>query len=165
MGARNEHAYWFCMLSVASPSGDPFYFFFWHNTLQLAFCLLLTTTANVLQPLYTPTCVIWHVQLRTGGFCWCKVLLPALADGSQCIRIREKMLEFSTAFSTPSPYHSLLLNMCIIMIEGACSDEALMLHVLPNMILEPYRQNPLIAGRILCITEPYGCLSRLRLSQ
>ena len=100
-------------------------------------------------------------MLRTG----CKVLLPALADGSQCIRIREKMLEFSTAFSTPSPYHSLLLNMCIIMIEGACSDEALMLHVLPNMILEPYRQNPLIYGRILCITEPYGCLSRLRLSQ
>jgi len=34
----------------------------------------------------------------TGGFCRCKVLLPACpADGNQCIRIREKMPEFSSA--------------------------------------------------------------------
>ena len=32
------------------------------------------------------------------------------------------------------------------------------------MILEPCRQNPLISGRILCITRPNGCLSRLLLS-
>jgi len=23
------------------------------------------------QPLYRSTCVSWHLQLRTGGFCWC----------------------------------------------------------------------------------------------
>jgi len=42
-----------------------------------------------------------HLQLRTGGFCWCKVLLPhALADGNQRIRIRTKMMEFSSAVSS-----------------------------------------------------------------
>ena len=30
-----------------------------------------------LQPLYRLTCVSRHFRLRTGGFCWCKVLLPA----------------------------------------------------------------------------------------
>jgi len=30
-----------------------------------------------LRPLYRSTCIGWHSQLRTGGFCWCKVLLPA----------------------------------------------------------------------------------------
>jgi len=35
-----------------------------------------------------------------------------------------------------------------------CSDEDPMLHVLPCMISEPYRQNPLISGRMLCITGP-----------
>jgi len=34
-----------------------------------------TTTAS-LQPLYTSTCLSRHLQLRTGGICWCKVLLP-----------------------------------------------------------------------------------------
>ena len=34
-------------------------------------------------------------SLRTGGFCWCKVLLPLLM--AKHIRIREKMLEFSSA--------------------------------------------------------------------
>ena len=27
-------------------------------------------------PLHRSTCVSRHFQLRTGGFCWCKVLLP-----------------------------------------------------------------------------------------
>ena len=35
------------------------------------------TTTTVLQPLYRSTCVSQHLQLRTGGFCCCKVLLPA----------------------------------------------------------------------------------------
>jgi len=30
----------------------------------------------ILQPLYRTTCVIRHRQLRTGWFCWSKVLLP-----------------------------------------------------------------------------------------
>jgi len=29
------------------------------------------------------TCVSWHVQLRTGGFCWCKVLLPTCPHWQQ----------------------------------------------------------------------------------
>ena len=36
-----------------------------------------TTTAISLWPLYRPTCINRHLQLRTRGFCWCKVLLPA----------------------------------------------------------------------------------------
>jgi len=45
---------------------------------------------------YRSTCIS-PLQLRTGGFCWCKVLLPtALAGGNQCIQIREEMLEFSS---------------------------------------------------------------------
>jgi len=37
------------------------------------------TTAAVLLPLHRSTCVSVsrHLQLRTGGFCWCKVVLPA----------------------------------------------------------------------------------------
>ena len=30
------------------------------------------------RPLYRSTCVSRHLQLRTGGFCWCKVLLLGL---------------------------------------------------------------------------------------
>ena len=44
------------------------------------FCVQCTTTpspATVLLPLYRPTCVSRHVQLRTEGFCRCNVLLPA----------------------------------------------------------------------------------------
>ena len=53
-------------------------------------CRLTTTTwhiavinfkqdqpTTVLRKLYRSTCVSWHLQLRTGGFCWCRVLLPA----------------------------------------------------------------------------------------
>ena len=35
-----------------------------------------TTTTTVLRPLYTSNYIGQHLQLRTGGFCWCKVLLP-----------------------------------------------------------------------------------------
>jgi len=35
-----------------------------------------TTTITILRPLYSSTCVSRHLQLRTGGFCRCKVLLP-----------------------------------------------------------------------------------------
>ena len=37
------------------------------------------TTASattVSLPLYRSTCVSRHLQLRTGGFCWCNILLP-----------------------------------------------------------------------------------------
>jgi len=39
-----------------------------------------TTTIAVLWPLYRSTYISWYLQLRTGGFCWCKVLLPTYAD-------------------------------------------------------------------------------------
>jgi len=67
-----------------------------------------TQTSTVLQQLYRLTCVSRQLQLRTGGFCWCKVYCPhAPAAGSQCIWIRVKMLAFSTTvLSTLSPYHT-----------------------------------------------------------
>jgi len=38
--------------------------------------LSFVTHHPVLQPLYKSTCVSGHLQLGTGRFCWCKVLLP-----------------------------------------------------------------------------------------
>jgi len=55
-----------------------------------------TTTATItaLRPLYRSTCVSRHLQIRTVG---AQFYCPhVLADGNQCIRIREKTLEFST---------------------------------------------------------------------
>jgi len=70
--------------------------------------LTTTTRTAVLWQLYRSTCVSSHLQLTTGGFCWCKVLLPdANADGNQRIQAREKTLEFSlTVLSTLSPVHT-----------------------------------------------------------
>jgi len=42
-----------------------------------------TTTTAILWPLYRSICISWHLQLRTAGFCWCKVCRYALADGNQ----------------------------------------------------------------------------------
>jgi len=50
--------------------------------------------------LYRSTCVSGHLQLRTGGFCWCKSQ-HALADGNQRIQIKEKTVEFSLHTHTP----------------------------------------------------------------
>jgi len=74
-------------------------------------CKYTTTTATtVLRPLYRSTCVSWHLQLRTEGFCCCRVLLsvcpcwrqPAHSDW-------EKTLECS---STASSTLSLYLRKC-----------------------------------------------------
>ena len=35
------------------------------------------TTTTILWPSYRSTCVSWHLELRTRGFCWYKILLPA----------------------------------------------------------------------------------------
>jgi len=52
--------------------------------MQPAVKLLHSTTTNkretihnttILQPLYRTTCISLHLQLRTAGFCWSKVLL------------------------------------------------------------------------------------------
>jgi len=75
--------------------------------LQYTYIYILTTTIAILRPLYRTTCISWHPQLRTGGFCWSKVLLPhALDDGNKHIHIREKTLEFSSVvLPVLSPYH------------------------------------------------------------
>ena len=39
--------------------------------------ILATTTTTILGTLYRSTCIRWYLQSGTGGFCWCKVLLPA----------------------------------------------------------------------------------------
>ena len=46
--------------------------------LSLGYLYLLPTQppTTVLRPLYRSTCISRHVQLRTGGLCWCKVFLP-----------------------------------------------------------------------------------------
>ena len=55
-------------------------------------------TTTILRPIYRPTGVSRHLQLKF----YCP---HALADGIQCIWIREKMLEFSsTVLSTLSLY-------------------------------------------------------------
>jgi len=51
------------------------------------------------------TCVSRYLQLSTGRFCWCIVLLPH-APCNQHIRIREKMLEFSSPVLSTSHYIS-----------------------------------------------------------
>ena len=39
--------------------------------------ILLLLVLPILWPLYRTTCISQHPQLRTGWFCWSKVLLPA----------------------------------------------------------------------------------------
>jgi len=43
----------------------------------VSLCYNINTTTTVLQPVYRSACISQHLQLRTGGFCWCKVLLPS----------------------------------------------------------------------------------------
>ena len=38
---------------------------------------ITATTTTVLRPLYRSTCISHYLQLRTGRFCWCKILLSA----------------------------------------------------------------------------------------
>ena len=64
-----------------------------------------TTTTTVLWPLNRPTCVSQHLQLRTGRFCWSKVLLHTCRYWRQLSHlVREKTLAFSsTVLRAPSP--------------------------------------------------------------
>ena len=40
-------------------------------------CVVAVVAAAVLTVVYRSTCISWHLQLRTGEFCWCKVFLLA----------------------------------------------------------------------------------------
>ena len=66
----------------------------------LDFELFLSTATTVLWPVYRSTCVSWHLQLRTGGFCSCKVFLPTCRCWWQPVQasllVREETLEFSS---------------------------------------------------------------------
>ena len=56
--------------------------------------------------LYRLSCISKHLQLRTGGFCWCEVLLPTcLSDGNQRIRGEDAAVLLNSVFGTVSvPY-------------------------------------------------------------
>jgi len=43
------------------------------------------TTTIFLRPLWSTTCISWHFQLRTGGFCWSKVSLPTCPCWQQLV--------------------------------------------------------------------------------
>jgi len=59
----------------------------------------VTTTTNVLRPLYTTTCIRQQPKLRTGGFCWSSFtarmpLLTATSTWRWCSQL--DILNFST---------------------------------------------------------------------
>jgi len=64
-----------------------------------------TVQVNLTTPLGLQANIFgWHLQLRTGEFCWNKVYSPhAFGDSNQCTQIREKTLEFSAVL----PYTAL----------------------------------------------------------
>ena len=75
-----------------------------HTSLVILRQLLkITTTTAILRPLCRSSFVSRHLQLTTGGFCWCKVLLTACPCWQQ--PAHSGTLEFSsTVLSTLSPY-------------------------------------------------------------
>ena len=71
------------------------------------FQILLPPT-TILRPLYRTTFLSQHPLLRNGGFCWCKVLLPARPCWHQQVHSDwgEDAIEFfSKVLPAPSPYH------------------------------------------------------------
>jgi len=48
-----------------------------YATCPQKFSSTTATTTTVFRPLYTPICISQHLQLRTGVFRWCRVLLLA----------------------------------------------------------------------------------------
>ena len=88
---------------VISDSGKNLSFLYPRRFNVYISALTSDTTTILLLPFY----VSRHPELRTGGFRWSKVLLPAcLADANQRIRIRNNTLEFSsTVLPAPPPCH------------------------------------------------------------
>ena len=46
---------------------------------------------TILRPYYRSTCVSWHLQVKIGGFCWCKVRMPAHFDLGEDARVLSKL--------------------------------------------------------------------------
>jgi len=69
-----------------------------------------TTTSIISHPSYTQTCISWHLQLRTGRFSWCKVLLPACPCWRQplstlsCFVLSHGLCTFLMHISYTSPH-------------------------------------------------------------
>ena len=79
-----------------------------HWTRQCRYSRMTTTT--ILRPLYRSTCISQHLQLRSGGFCWCKVLLPACPCWQQPVHSDygedAGVLLNSVIYTTSIPLHS-----------------------------------------------------------
>jgi len=72
-----------------------------HLKLHIDITLLLPPFFN------RTTCIRWHPQLRTRGFCWSRFYCThVVADNNQHIGIREKMLEFSSTVLPNLPLYS-----------------------------------------------------------
>ena len=61
-----------------------------------------TTTTTILQPLYRTTCISQHLQLRTGRFCWSKVLMPMCCCWRQVANLDQQC--YLRTVRHPSPY-------------------------------------------------------------
>jgi len=61
---------------------------------ELATTTTTTTTTTISRPLYRSTCIMYsqHLQLRTGGFCFCEKFywLHGLADANHAFRLRKR---------------------------------------------------------------------------
>jgi len=78
------------------------------------------TTNTVLWPLCSQPALADTFNLRTGGFRWCKVLLPhALADNNQRIPVREKTLHHAivVVHATIGEDAGVLLNSVIYIVS------------------------------------------------
>jgi len=108
--------------------------------------------------LYRSACIGQNL-LTTGGFCWCKVLLPAcLADSNQLVQIREKMLESATL----SPY---LLDIFLLLTDLQRHAQA----TLYTSIFTPWLELDFTARYLLsrcssvCLLQLYSVLLSKRL--
>ena len=82
-------------------------FYLLQNIKKISLSCNLRISIQVQLPSFTAITQSWHCQLRTAGFCWSKVLLPACPRSWQLVRlVREIMQQFSsTVLPAPFPHH------------------------------------------------------------
>ena len=105
----------------------------WQDSAENRNYIYVAIPTTVLRPLYKSTCVSRHLQLRTGGFCCCKVLLPTMTATS-AFRLREKTLELSaTVLSTLTLYLSnntrMLSCNCIAIVDLQLTLRLSLIHI------------------------------------
>ena len=72
-----KHSLWNSFLTLVS-NVNPLFSCFCYVIISDVFACTSFVKPNqppVLWRLYRSTCISWHLQLRTGWFCWCKILL------------------------------------------------------------------------------------------